>query len=449
MSIFDSIFGENRKNKNTVAADGLLAVQFGHYSDNNKTTEQIAAWGEAERYFHEGKYISCAECFLKYVQDERIENVTIERIGNKLNFWLIQGSKKISGTCDDNWLNAWCALAKMNQSNVAAMRKLLDLNGELNYSRFSVQDNVIHIVMDCTKDMMHPNKLYFGLRELALQADKQDDLLVSSFEYMEQINEEHILQNSDAHKQIKFDFLVSSIEETVALADGLNPDTYGEPITYLYLNLLQKLDYLLVPQGQLQEAIEDISSDYWQAVSKKTTIALNHKLRNKLVQLALWPKEKVFEDLYYTKGAFCKVPPPDLTRINEVLRNCANRGFFHKEQGEMQIADAIMMYALSNAAYHNSLPAVLRSLVAIYMQVNHFEYCRALGVQTVLYQADNNSFNKQEINQRIQHAIALDKHRFPKLAIDVNKIKFTSLLEFNHSFLEALLNLDYNDQNDQ
>jgi hypothetical protein len=446
MSIFDSIFGENRKKKNdSNDASNTQAVQFGHYSDNNKTAEHIAFWGEAERYFHDGKYISCAESFLKYVQDERINNVGIERIGNKLNFWIIQGSKKITGTCDDNGLNAWCALAKMNQNNVAAMRKLLDLNGELSYSRFSLKENVLQIVMDCTKDMMHPNKLYFGLRELALQADKQDDLLVSSFEFIEQINEDHVLQNSDAHKQIKYDFLKSNIEETIAIADALNPDTYGEAITYLYLNLIQKLDYLLVPQGELQEALDEASTEYWQGISKKTSVECNQRARNKLVQIAGWQKEKIFENLYYTKGAFCKVPPPDLVRISEVLRNCAVKGFFHKEAAQPQIANASMMYALTNAAFHNSLPAVLRSLVAIYMQINHFDYCKALGVQTVLYQSENNTFNKQEIKARIEQAVASDKHRFPNLVFDSAKLKYTDLLEFNHSFLEILIALNYTD----
>ena len=39
----------------------------------------------------------------------------------------------------------------------------------------------------------NPNKLYYGLKELATKADKQDDLLVEEFSLLEALDTEHII----------------------------------------------------------------------------------------------------------------------------------------------------------------------------------------------------------------------------------------------------------------
>ena len=71
----------------------------------------------------------------------------------------------------------------MDSSSNAVMRRLLDLNFSLRYTRFAVDEkNTLCQLFDTPMTMASPNKLYYGLRELAKYADRMDDKLVIDFE---------------------------------------------------------------------------------------------------------------------------------------------------------------------------------------------------------------------------------------------------------------------------
>jgi hypothetical protein len=441
MGFFDSIFSNTQLSSNKTDGD---PVQFGHFSDNNKTQAQLAAWAKAEGQFHDGKYISCAEGLLAYIQNEGSNNVQSTRSGNNLSFTIIQGSKRIHGTCSQEGLKAWCPIATMVQPSNPAMRKLLELNYTMSYSRFALREDILQIIMDCSTDMMHPNKLYFGLRELALQADLQDDLLLGTFSNMQQIDSEHVLQNSALHKEVKYNFFVASIQEVLLLAQILNPDTYSGGMSYMFMNLLQKLHYLLVPEGRLLEEIDQISTQYWGDIEKKTTVELNQRLQRQLGELLSLPKEMVTDNLFYTNATFCRMPPPDINKVQEVIAACLHAMQFYRDNNQPQIANMVMMYSITNAAYHNSLPQCLRKLIAIYMRTNHADFCAELGITDTLYNPTQNTFSKTQIANLAKQALDSDRHRFPHIKFDVTMLNYTNLVAFNQSFLEQLLLINYN-----
>jgi hypothetical protein len=332
----------------------------------------------------------------------------------------------------------------MVQPSTPAMRKLLELNFSMSFSRFAMHEENLLIVLDCTADMMHPNKLYFGLRELSLQADLQDDLLLSNFSNMQMVDSDHVIHNTETQKSVKYEFFVDKISRALELAEPLNPDTFSGGISYIYMNLLQQLHYILAPEGKLLEEIDHIIGSYWADIEKRTAVELNQRLAKQLRGLLAFSRSDVVENLYYTNGTFCRMLPPDITKVQEVIANSLTTMQYYRDTQQEEIANMVMMYGLTNAAYHNSLPQVLHKLVAVFMQVNHADLCAALGIKNVLYNARENVFSKAEISALCRAAVYSDLHRYPHLKFDTNALRYNSLLSFNQSFLEQLIQLNYN-----
>ena len=83
----------------------------------------------------------------------------------------------------------------------------------------------------------NPNKLYYGLKELATKADKQDDLLVEEFTLLEPLDTEHVIPIPEAEKEIKYSFLQKWIKETLDYIDTVDAEKFSGGIAYLLLSL--------------------------------------------------------------------------------------------------------------------------------------------------------------------------------------------------------------------
>ena len=75
-------------------------------------------------------------------------------------------------------------IAKGEQLNVGLLRRLIEHNYGLKYSRYALDaEGYITIVFDTFLLDGSPYKLYYALKEIATHADKQDDLLISEFNF--------------------------------------------------------------------------------------------------------------------------------------------------------------------------------------------------------------------------------------------------------------------------
>ncbi len=95
-----------------------------------------------------------------------------------------------------------------------------------------------------------PNKLYYGLKELATKADKQDDLLLSEFGFLQPVDTDHINQLPEQEKEVKYDFLQKWIRSTLEYIETLDPEKFSGGISYLLLTLVFRIDYLISPEGK-------------------------------------------------------------------------------------------------------------------------------------------------------------------------------------------------------
>ena len=144
------------------------------------------------------------------------------------------------------------------------MRKLLDQNYNLRYSSFSLDDNDV-ITMQLHTDVVDgsPEKLYYGFKELATRADKQDDLLISEFSMLEQIDSAHTSDLPENEKAVKLKYLKKWTSTVVERVKGLDEERDSGAISYLLLNLALKIDYLISAEGVLMDKAEKVAFTYF------------------------------------------------------------------------------------------------------------------------------------------------------------------------------------------
>src|SRR5258705_4653172 len=189
--MFDKIFKWGKK-KEQPEPD----ISFGRYSDNNKPVAKVNRWTDADNLFKEKKYTESFDAFFDYLRDDAENNVVHERNGAEGRFQFYQGSKIVRGSYDNEHLKAEVTLAKMPQPNMPVMRRLLEMNFTLYYSRYASVEERLCMRFDSDIETANPSKLYYGLKELATKADKQDDLLIQDFTSLQPLDTEHIIEIS-------------------------------------------------------------------------------------------------------------------------------------------------------------------------------------------------------------------------------------------------------------
>ncbi len=246
-------------------------IRFGRYSDNNKPTHKVDGWNEADRLFKEKNIPGSIAAFFDYLRDEVEDNVKHDQKGASGTFTLYQGSKIIRGFYDEKMLEAEVALAQMPQPSVPVMRRLLEMNFLLYYTRYTLNADKLTMMFDSDIATANPSKLYYGLKELATKADKQDDLLLQDFTTLSPIDTEHIIAIPDSEKEIKFRYMQKWIGETLELVQTIDADKYSGGIAYLLLALAYRIDFLLVPEGKLLLEIEKIVDLYFKKDDRPVT----------------------------------------------------------------------------------------------------------------------------------------------------------------------------------
>ncbi|MEZ4950996.1 MAG: hypothetical protein R2784_16670 [Saprospiraceae bacterium] len=151
--------------------------------------------------------------------------------------------------------------------HIGFMRRLIEQNFELKYSRFALdEDNDITVIFDTYTLDGSPYKLYYALKELSVNADKMDDLLIEEFETLHPVHSHHIEEVPIEVKKAKYDFICKQIKSVMHEIDhgNLKEEQYPGAIAYLLLDLVYKLDYLITPEGYMMELLERVHRQYFE-----------------------------------------------------------------------------------------------------------------------------------------------------------------------------------------
>jgi hypothetical protein len=418
-----------------------MTITFGRYTDAFKPKAKVDSWAKSEKLFEQKQYTDSYDAFFNYLKDDSVNNVNWKREKNNITFELQQGSKTVHGSVNENKITAQSDIAEFEKLSVAFMRRLMEMNYTLYYSRFALKDTGIYIKFDSGIPDGHPRKLYFALKELALRADKQDDLLLDDFSTLKPADIGGIEQIPAEEKEIKHTFFRRWIEETVKRVSELNEDSFSGAISYLLLDLLYRIDYLITPEGTLMNDLEKISWTYF-AKDNKPFQEKNKKMKEDFQKLLEKTKEAVTEDLYRTKSTFGIANPSNHQAVVDGINSNIGNVKWYVDNNYEDIAVILFEYIAGYCLFSFGLAKPTIKLFDLQYRITRPDYFKALGFEEKYYDAAAKKFDEQLVKNRINEIIKEGVEQFPELAFNVDNLKFDSMINFLRSYITEIQNLN-------
>jgi len=416
---------------------------FGRYSDAFKTAKQRFHWNEAKELFRNKAYLDAYEKFFLYLSDEKEQNVQFERSADSLSFSIFQGSKRMTGFADNSHFRILAKVAKYNTLNVAIMRKLLERNYALRYSSFCLTDNdEIAMRFETSTIDGSPEKLYSALKEVAIHSDKDDDLLLNEFPLLEAVENQHLQAFSDEELGIKCQFMRQWINHSLELLSTMSVEKGKLPASYLLLSLAYKIDYLVVPQGNIMDMLEKVHQ-VCGLNPKHTDRQTITDLKKRFQKIQAMPDEKVAKELYRVTATFGVSPPTEHAVIaGEILDQIAIVRMYHDHQEE-HLAVAHLEYITMRMFFRYGFSRPTRELLDLIVEVLNCDYWKALGLRANLIDEKGN-LQKSNIGKRIKYIQSQARVKYPAFEVDSSILHYANRVEFCESLLQQIRKINYN-----
>ncbi len=383
-------------------------IAFGRFSDAYKSKEQYKNWDDSLKLFEEGKIREAIAQLVNYLKNQSGDNVQVDAQGN---FILFQGSKQIHCSLDDRLFKAVCKVAHCKELNVGFLRKAIEHNYRLNYARFALdEENNLCLIFDSLLADASPYKLYYGLKELALQADKDDDILLDEFEYLEPIQNQHIKLLSPEIMAVKIQFIRQQIQKVFepTVLGSLNTRRFQGALTYVYLSVIYGLDYLVKPEGKLMDLLGTMHIRYFETAAENTELKVSI-LETGLKEIQEMSDADLAKELYEVIGSFGITSPVKQATIVQFIDAEIQAIQWYEENKHHQICYAISNYIVGYCMYNFAMPEPIRQLFRLYFEIAHSSYYKALGYSNNYWRKEGESLNFNEINDEIETII--DQHK--------------------------------------
>jgi hypothetical protein len=430
--MLDRIFGKGKK-KEEPEPD----IFFGRYSDNNKPAGKVSRWTDADNLFKQKKYEESIDAFFEYLRDDAVQNVVYERNGAEGRFEFYQGSKIVRGTFNDKQLSAEVTLAKMPQPSVPVMRRLLEMNFNLYYSRFALDNDRLCMRFDSAIEGATPSKLYYGLKELSTKGDKQDDLLVQDFSVLQITDVEHIIEIPPNEKEVKYEYLQKWLKETLEAIASADADKFSGGISYMLLSLIFRIDYLLGPEGKLLNEMEKTAAIYFKK-DERPAAEKNRDIIEDFKKIQAKTKEEIFSYLFRSKHTFAIVAPQNHKAVTDSIHAANQNMGWYRDNNYPFIASQVTEYGISYCQYSYSLPRMITELFHLYMRINYADYFQALGFHTAYYDPVKATFHSEKVIDQVKAIQDKWKSKYPNADFKVQNLRFDSLINFNQSFTSEI-----------
>lgn len=438
MGFFDRFFGSTTK---TVPQPDIT---FGRYSDSYKSKEQYESWDKSLDEFEKGNFLESYKYFFAYLGDNKLKNVSVRQEKQTLFFEITQGSKKVTGVADRKKVKAQSKVARVDQLNIGFMRRLMEENFKMEYSRFALDEkNDIAIVFDTYVLDGSPYKLYYALKEVATKADKLDDLLIDEFDVLHETDVSLLHPATEEIKAIKYHFILRNIREVLdEIANGrLNKVQYPGGIAYLLLNLAYKLDYLTHPEGQLMETFERIHRQYF-SKDGKSNIQKNADLEKEFEKILQYNKEEIFKELYNVTATFGITKPVTHDRVVSFIDGELHNMDWYLENDHYRVAMSIPGYIVGYCMFQYAVPKPVKDYFHLFYQVVEAAYFNELGFTLEYVNLESGSLNSTAIKRRIKIITEKNKEKYPGLKPNIGTLRFQSVPMFAKSYLMMIRDLD-------
>jgi hypothetical protein len=416
----------------------MWEAHFGRFTDAYKSADQYQAWDKALSHFDQRDYQEAINAFIHYIKDPHSENV-IRNDSRSSDFNILQGSKTIEVKVKNGQMVVTCSIAHADQLHIGFMRRLLDLNYELKYVRYGLSgDNMITLLFDTNLEDASPYKLYFALKELSIHADKQDDLLVGEFDFLNPVHSGLVKPLLPQEQELKLHFFKTSIQRVINILDhgDLKVEQYPAAGSYLLLALLYKLDFLVRPEGALMDRLEQIHKIYFSQDNKNLLQKLK-SIRSEYVRLSVLPDDEIKKDLYGSTFTFGITSPGNASNIFEAMDKELPNVPWYLENHYDTHASSILEYAAGLCLFNYSLPLPVKDLFTMIYRVTEPAFFESVSGFNAL--TDQSGLpDKTAIRKELAKIEKKYQSEYPLLSLDAKALRFDKVSTFLYTFCQMI-----------
>lgn len=338
-------------------------------------------------------------------------------------------------------LYAEAVLVKNRNANVALKRYFLERNYQFTYAYYFSDTEYLKLKLYFDNITMSPQKIFFPLREIALNADHDKEYIKSRFPEITLEDISHIKALDTQEAQIKYKYLQKWIEELEERRILLPSSDNVSMQAYLYLELLLEIDYLLVPKYRIAQKLTKKVLEYYMQESANVELRIE-ELRRYIEKLKAISFEEFSQNLYNANYTF---NPTDKSSTDDVMTFIAEsliKVRWYKNNRYYQIIPTIYRYIALYTLFNYGLNPVLRELFHLLVEIHYSELFEELGYK-ILYNKESESFVKKSIVSRIDEIINNYNGRYKFLEAFGNQLNYNSLNDFSNSFYLQLQELNF------
>ena len=381
------------------------------------------------------------QSLINYSDEISNNNIHFVRSEDELHFSIFQGCAKVTGRITEETLYAEAIIVKKESANVSLKRYILERNYQLTYAYYFTNDENIMLKLYHDNITMSPQKIFFPLREIALNADFDKEHIKSEFLNIELEDIYHVKPLEEKEAKLKYDFLHQWIEEVEGKVLTLPSNDNASMQAFLYLNLLFKIDYLLVPKYMIYQKLSKHILEYFSQESSNIE-AKNEEIKEYVQKLKTISYKNFSQNFYNANYTFNPTEKSSYDDIINFINESLNKIRWYKNNRYNQIIPTIYNYISFYTLYNYGLNPVLRELFHLLVEIQNPHFFEKLEYKT-LYHRDTQIFSKKSIINKVDTIINNYQVRYKELESFSEELNFSSLNEFSNSFFLQIQNLNF------
>ena len=409
--------------------------------------EERELFERASEAFIRGDILSGYEYFLSSLMHREstfpFPHLSIERSEEILRFSLYQGYALIKGSVTPTSLEAYADIALSEKLHVAIKRRFLERDFQLTYCRFSEEKGVIKLSIRLDNATITPQKIFFPLREIALNADFEKEFIAGEFDESVLLDTTHLTPINPGKIESHYAFMHRWIQETKQSLIGLLSNDNTGMVSFSYLALLLQIDYLLLPHKKMAKNISEKINGYF-LEDEKLTEDKNADLEQYLAELESMGIETFSTQFYDSAYTFSPFEQAMHDEIAAFIDESLNKVRWYKNNRSNYVISVIYRYISLYILYNYGLHPSLRALLHLHVEVYASDFFKAAG-ETPLYDPLTRTFKEKLISQRIREAVEPYMSRYKGLQNFAEHLNYSDLDHFSQSFYLQIKNLDYTD----
>lgn len=423
----------------------LCDISFGRGINATVSSQEEELFNNSASAFENKEVVNAYEYFLQslinFQNEVSNENITLKRVDDTLVFELFQGTAKINGRVTHKNLYAEVTMVKSKDASVALKRYVLERNYQLTYVNYFSDGAFIKLKLYQDNLNLSPQKIFFPLRELALNADYDKEHIKSEFPEVLLEDIAHLQMPEKMQIEVKHKYLLQWIQELEEKILTLpSNDTTGMQ-SFFYLNLFFKIDYLISAKFTISQKISKRVQDYF-SNENATVEAKNEVLKKYLLKLKNMDFDTFTESFYDAKYTYNSIEKSPYKDIVIFIDESQNKIQWYKKNRYTQVIPTIYKYIAFYSLYNYGMNPTLKALFHLLVEIQNAPYFEALGCNP-LYNETAKTFAKRAIVTQMKKIAMHASNKYKAFTINIDDLNFSSMNEFNYSYYNMLKNLDF------